>query len=169
MGGHTPNLHQFARDGVGLLGRLIGVEGATLQLAPDLHENLAKVDKLEVDICSLIDGYIARNGLNAPTEVLPMLRDGYAVEPVTALDLRAAGVTSVIWALGYAFDFNYVHLPVFDGDGFPIQEQGVTAYAGLYFVGLPWMPKQKSGLLLGVGEQAAHVVEAIAHLRRSRG
>lgn len=160
-GGHSLNLHQFARDGIGLLGRLIGAEGVVVQIAPDLHENLAKSDKLETDICTLIDGYIARAGLDAPSETLPALRDGYGVEPVTRLDLRDAGVTTIIWALGYAFDFNFVHFPIFDGDGFPIQEQGVTAYPGLYFVGLPWLPGQKSGLLLGVGEQAAHIVATI--------
>lgn len=48
-----------------------------------------------------------------------------------------------------------------DGDGFPLQKRGVTAYPGLYFLGMPWMPSQASGLLMGVGEAAAHVA---AHL-----
>src|SRR5262249_6178921 len=40
-GGHTINLHQFARDGVTLLGRLAGVEGGIIRLDSDLHDNLA--------------------------------------------------------------------------------------------------------------------------------
>jgi hypothetical protein len=77
------------------------------------------------------------------------------------LDLQAAGITTIIWASGYSFDFSLVHLPVFDPDGFPIQERGVTAYPGVYFVGLPWLYQQKSGLLLGVGEDAEFITSII--------
>jgi hypothetical protein len=44
-GGHTINLHQFARDGVVLLGHLKGARAIRVWLAPDLKENLAKADK----------------------------------------------------------------------------------------------------------------------------
>src|SRR5262245_46337718 len=47
MGGHTLNLHQFARDGVTLLGHLQGVEVGKLKLAPDLWDNLAGADAHE--------------------------------------------------------------------------------------------------------------------------
>ena len=47
-----------------------------------------------------------------------------------------------------------VKLPVRDGDGFHIQRSGVTDVPGLYFVGLPWMPSEKSGFLIGVGDAA---------------
>lgn len=161
-GGRSLNLHQFARDGVRLLGRLQAARDGRLWLAPDLHENLARADKFEADLVKLIDGYIARAGLSAPAEGLPELRDGFAQESVTELDLRAAGITSVIWAMGYAFDFNPVRLPVCDADGFPLQQRGATAYPGLFFVGLPWLHKQKSGLLLGMGEDADHIAAAIA-------
>jgi putative flavoprotein involved in K+ transport len=54
-----------------------------------------------------------------------------------------------------------VKLPVLDHTGFPIQERGVTEYPGLYFVGMPWMPSLKMGLLAGVGEFAAHIASHI--------
>jgi putative flavoprotein involved in K+ transport len=38
----------------------------------------------------------------------------------------------------------------------------VTDIPGLAFVGLPWLHKRKSPLLLGVGDDAAHVATAIA-------
>ncbi len=52
------------------------------------------------------------------------------------LDMAAAGITTVIWALGYTFDFSLVRLPVLDAYGYPVQRRGVTAFPGLYFVGL---------------------------------
>lgn len=161
-GGHTLNLHQFARDGVGLLGRFEGGQGTQIRLAADLHENLAGIDRFEVDLLRMIDAYVTRSGLDAPEETLPALRDGYEAELITNMDLSAAGVSTIIWAMGYQFDFSLAKFPVLDDDGYPVQKWGVTDFPGLYFVGLPWLQTQKSGLLLGVGENAAHIASAIA-------
>ena len=161
-GGHTLNLHQFARDGVTLVGRLRGVHEGKIELAPDLYENLAAADWFEADFVDRVDAYIARTGMAAPEETLPALRDGFEQPVLTELDLVAAGVANVIWATGYAFDFSLVRLPVFDADGYPIQSRGVTEYPGLFFVGLPWLHNAKSGLIYGVSDDAARVAEVIA-------
>ena len=161
-GGHTLNLHQFARDGVTLLGRLQGAHDSRIALAPDLHENLARADQFEAEVCEMIDSYIEQRGLGSPRDELPRLRDGFAIEEVTHLDVRVAGISTVIWATGYTFDFSLIKLPAFDDFGFPIQTRGVTRFPGLYFVGLPWLHGLQSGTLIGVGEDALHVVQAIA-------
>jgi len=57
-GGHSLNLHQFARDGVYLFGHIAGVQNGKVMFSPDLKENLAKVDKAEKDIVGMIDRYI---------------------------------------------------------------------------------------------------------------
>jgi putative flavoprotein involved in K+ transport len=131
-------------------------------LAPDLRENLAKADKFEADFVTQVDEYIEKSGLDTPPETLPDLRDGYEANLITELDLKSAGITSVIWATGYKFDFSLVKLPAFDEDGYPVQKRGVTEYPGLYFIGLPFLHTTKSGLLAGVGDDAAHVASAIA-------
>jgi len=160
-GGHTINLHQFARDGVVLLGRVQGVEAGKIVLAPDLLENLARADKFEADLLKRIDDYIKEAALDVPPSSLPELRDGYEAEVIRMLDLKLAGVTNVIWATGYRFDFGLVNLPVVDEDGYPIQKRGITGYPGLYFVGLPWLHTLNSGLLSGVGDDAAYIVSDI--------
>ena len=81
---------------------------------------------------------------------------------ITELDLNKEGVSTIIWATGYTFDYSIVKLPVFDQDGFPIQSSGVTKYPGLYFVGIPWMPSERTGFLLGVAESASHIASQIA-------
>ena len=161
-GGHDLNLHRFARDGVTLLGHLRGAADGRLDVAPDLHESLSRADEFEAQLAKLIDGHITKNGLDAPQERLPELRDGFDQAVITELDVRKAGITSVIWAAGYRFDFSWVKVPTFDEDGYPGQQRGVTRYAGLYFVGLPWLHTRKSGLLLGVAEDAAFIAEHIA-------
>lgn len=160
-GGRTLNLHRFARDGVVLLGHLREAREGRVWLAPDLAESLTRADEIEAQLTGLIDAYIAGNGLDAPPESLPRLRDGYPDEEVLDLDLHAAGVSTVIWAAGHTFDYSLVRLPILDADGYPVQTRGATAYPGLYVVGLPWLTKFKSGLFLGVGEDAEAVATAI--------
>jgi hypothetical protein len=87
-----------------------------LILAPDLKETLAAVDQFEIDALKKIDDYIRRVGLAAPTENIPRLLDGYREEEVTELSLQGVGISTVVWATGYAFDFSLVKLPVVDSD-----------------------------------------------------
>lgn len=161
-GGHTLNLHHFARDGVTLLGHLRGAEGYQLSIAPDLYENFAKADGFELQGKKMIDDYILASGISAPEEEVIQMRDGYSQPIVEELDLQAAGIQTVIWATGYTFDYGLIKLPIGDEHGFPIQRRGVTNYPGLYFVGMPWMPSLKTGTLVGVGEFAEHVASHIA-------
>jgi putative flavoprotein involved in K+ transport len=160
--GGTLNLHQFVRDGIRLVGRLQDVQGTRAVFAADLHENLGKADQFEADLLKHADAYIDKMGLDAPLEHIPLLKDGYAVDAPRELDLQAQGIRSVIWANGYAFDFSMVQFAVFDEDGYPLHKRGVTEQPGLYFVGLPWLYKQKSGLLAGVAEDAAYIA---AHMQ----
>jgi putative flavoprotein involved in K+ transport len=160
-GGHTINLHQFVRDGVVLLGHIQSIQGYQVALAPDMKENLAKADKFEVDFVKQIDEYIKSNGMEAPIENLPELGDGFQAEEITDVDLNFAGITSVIWATGFKFDFGLLKLSAFDEDGYPLHKRGVTEFPGLYFIGLPFLTRFKSGLLAGVGDDAVHVAEHI--------
>ena len=160
-GGHTINLHQFARDGMVLLGHIQSAQQDHIVLAPDLKENLAKADEVETRLVNRIDEYIEANGLDVPVEILPELRDGYDVDMKNELDLKSNGINNVIWATGYKFDFAIVKLPVFDEDKYPMQKRGVTEYPGLYFIGLPFLHNSNSGTLNGVGDDANHVVSMI--------
>jgi len=161
------SLHQFARDGVVLLGRAQGVRGDQLLLAPDLKENVKKEDKFEADFVKRVDEFIAANNIDAPIERLPKLRDAYDAADPPELNLQKLKINSVVWATGYKFNFSLVHFPILDSDGYPIQARGVTAIPGLYFVGLPWLHKAKSGLLFGLEEDAAHIATTIVERGRS--
>ena len=162
-GGHNLNLHQFARDGVVLIGRIQDAEDGKIKLAGDLKDSLTKSDQFETRLIGMIDSAIEQNHMDAPEERLPELHDGYDVPLIESLDLQAEGIGTIIWAMGYTFSFDLVKLPLFDEYGYPIQQRGVTGYPGLYFVGLPWLHKHKSGLLVGVGEDAAYIVSDIVN------
>jgi putative flavoprotein involved in K+ transport len=145
-----------------LLGHVKDARNGQVIVAPDLKETLAKVDQAETDALKMIDDYVLRAGLKAPLETVAQLRDGYEQEVITELNLKAAGISTVIWATGYAFDFSLVKLPVVDADGYPIQKRGVTDYDGVYFLGMPWLDSRRSGILFGVGDDAAYLAAHIA-------
>jgi putative flavoprotein involved in K+ transport len=84
------------------------------------------------------------------------------------LSLRDAGITSVVWCIGFAPDFRWLDAPVFNGRGHPVHERGVTRVPGLYFIGLPWLHTWGSGRFSGVARDAAFVVRHVAQLRSTR-
>jgi putative flavoprotein involved in K+ transport len=161
QGGHSMNLHQFARNGVTLLGHVLGSENNKAIMAPDLHELLEKNDQFEREACGMIDGYIQANSLDVPPSDLPQWQDGYKQPVISVLDLQKENINTIIWATGYRFDYSLVKLPVLDADGYPIQKSGVSSYPGLYFAGMPWMPSERSGFLVGVAEAVRYITDCI--------
>lgn len=163
-GGHTINLHRFARDGVHLVGRIGGAAGGRLRIADDLQARLAGADAIAARFRQAIDEQIERAGLAAPgpedSDDYPG-DDGFRVPLLDELDLGTAGITSVIWACGFAPDFSYLRLPVLADDGWPIHDGGLTSEPGLGFVGLRFQTSARSDLLFGVAADAGRVVDRL--------
>src|SRR5688572_26795591 len=165
-GGYEADWRDLASKGIALLGRLKAVQGAKLALAPDLDDNLAKGDEWLANYKKTVDDYIAKNKLDVPeqsaSESSPSL-EGSASAPILELDLRAAGITSIIWATGFGNDYDWLKLPLLDERGEPSHERGVTQFPGIYFLGLRWLYKQKSAFLSygGPAEDAAYLAEQI--------
>ena len=81
-----------------------------------------------------------------------------------------SGLGAVVFAGGFRPDYrSWVNCPgAFDELGFPIHEEGAsTVVPGLYFVGVHFLRKRKSSLLIGVGEDAAIVAAQIGEQRRA--
>ena len=167
-GGYQADVRALASKGIILLGRLKAVTGARLALAPDLEENLAKGEEWLANYKKSVDDYIAKNKLDVPEqgapEDSPRSLEHSASAPILELDLRAAGITSIIWATGFGNDLDWLKLPLLDERGEPLHERGVTQFQGIYFLGLRWLYKQKSGFLSfgGPAEDAAYLTEQIA-------
>jgi len=161
-GGQDINLHEFARDGMRLYGHLQYAQNGQILIAEDMHQSLATADRMATQFRKGVDKLVDEAGLDAPEEKVEEPQDGYEQEEVSKLDLENAGIKNVIWATGYRWDYSWVKLPIFDDFDYPVQEKGVTDYPGLYFVGLHWLHKLKSGIFLGLGEDATHVAEHIA-------
>jgi putative flavoprotein involved in K+ transport len=163
-GGKTLNLRRYGRNGVTLLGKVAGIDGDCLYLAGDLADNLNLADKISRQLCQMLDKQIAAQGVEAPPPTAEelMAESWEPTNTLRELSLAEAGITSVIWATGYRFDFSWIEGVEVDEFGYPSQQQGVAPQPGLYFVGLHWLNKFKSGLLYGVAEDAEHVAAHVA-------
>jgi putative flavoprotein involved in K+ transport len=100
----------------------------------------------------------------APPEESLMEKSAPALppRPITELNLRSAGITSVVWCSGFRYDFAWVKLPILNDSGEPLHERGVTKCPGLYFLGLRRTYALSSALLAGVGNDAAFIADHIA-------
>jgi putative flavoprotein involved in K+ transport len=163
-GGRTIDLRRLALDGVRLHGRLLDADGATVSFAGDLASNLDLADRMCRERLSQIDDYIAKNGIDAPPEELVPVAWQPFEEPPT-IDLKEAGIGTVIYGTGFHPDFRWIDMPVFDGRGYPRTRRGVTEIPGLHFLGLHWLHTMGSGLFYGVGRDAEHVVSHICRTR----
>jgi putative flavoprotein involved in K+ transport len=167
-GGYEADWRELASKGIVLLGRLRAAKGTKLTLAPDLEDNLAKGEEWLANFKKSVDDYVAKNKLNIPEESTPAnsspSQKGSASTPILELDLRASGITSIIWATGFGNDYDWLKLSLLDERGEPLHERGVTQFPGIYFLGLRWLYKQKSGFLSfgGPAEDAAYLAEQIA-------
>ena len=165
-GGYDVDLRSMAARGIVLLGHLQGIQDGALILADDLEQNLAKGDESLENFKKAVDDYVTNNGLEAPEEREPEVNSNITKEisiPVSHLNLKDAGVSGIVWATGFRYDFDWVKLPIFDDGGEPVHRRGVTQFPGIYFLGLRWLYKRKSAFLLrGSGaEDATYLAEQI--------
>ena len=169
-GGYTLSLHDFHRRGIRLLGRLVGCAGERARLDGELHAEMRFADEFSARLIDQFERHIADGGIDAPPPSAAELaggppEDGGLPEIVRELDLAGADIGAVVWATGYRYDFSWIEAPVLDPSGYPQAPGGVSACPGLYFVGLNWMTRRKSGILYGVGDDARSVATDIERRR----
>jgi putative flavoprotein involved in K+ transport len=137
-GGHTVDFRELAARGVTLLGNASRYQDGTLHFAPNLAKNIANGDANYLSVLKDADAYVREKGLDFPEEP-----DAYKIgadpecitHPILQLNLAAAGITSIIWATGYAQDFGWLKVEAFDEKGRPAHQRGRVGGAGAVFRG----------------------------------
>jgi putative flavoprotein involved in K+ transport len=164
-GGKTVDFRNLAARGMTLAGRAQGFKEGKMQFAPDLARNIAQGDADYLAVLDEADAFIARNGMNFPEEPQarvfaadpPSLR-----HPILELDLVEAGITSIVWATGYATDYSWLQTDAVDVNGKPRHQRGISAERGVYFLGLPWLSRRGSSFIWGVWHDARYIADHIA-------
>ncbi|OBF36210.1 FAD-dependent oxidoreductase [Mycobacterium sp. ACS1612] len=164
-GGHTVDFRALASSGVTLLGLAGEYTDGIMHFAPDLRANIEKGDANYLNILAEADAYIARNGLDLPEE--PQARvlgpdPDCMKNPILELDLAAADVQSIVWAVGFESDYSWLEVDAFDENGRPRHQRGVSCEPGVYFLGLPWLSRRGSSFIWGVWHDARYLADQIA-------
>jgi putative flavoprotein involved in K+ transport len=166
-GGFDVNLRRLADEGVRLLGRTRDVSDGKVFLTSDIEENLSAGDAWFARLKQMMDDHAEFVGLDLAEDSMHQMsppEHARPIVPIAELDLRNAAITSIVWATGYRYDFDWVRMPLFSDTGAPLQRRGVTIVPGVYFLGLRRMYTVKSALLTesGVGSDAEFVAQQIA-------
>ena len=164
-GGHTVDFRKLAERGMTLVGRTESFDDGMMHFASDLADNIARGNANTLSVLDEADAYVARNGLDLAEE--PEARmvgaDPQCVtDPVVELNLAEAGITSIVWATGFALDYSWLKVDAFDEDGKPKHQRGVSAESGIYFLGLPWLSRRGSSFIWGVWHDARYLADQIS-------
>jgi putative flavoprotein involved in K+ transport len=168
-GGRTIDFRRFVAQGITLVGRTETFKGGVMNFAPDLAENLAQGDANYLSVLDEADAYVARNGLDLPeeNEARNIEPDPECVtDPTLALNLTNAGITSIVWATGFALDFSWLKVGAVDEEGQPKHQRGISAEPGAYFLGLPWQSRRASSFIWGVWHDAKFLADHISTQRK---
>jgi putative flavoprotein involved in K+ transport len=168
-GGQTVDFRRLAAEGMHLVGSTASYDQGKVMFANDLADNIALGDASYSSLLDEADAYIARFGLDLPPE--PDARivrpdPNCITDPVGELDLAAAGITSIVWATGFATDYSWLKVDAFDTVGKPRHQRGVSSEPGIYFLGLPWQSRRGSAFIWGVWHDAKHLADRISTQRR---
>jgi putative flavoprotein involved in K+ transport len=161
-GGRSLDLPILAGLGVRLLGRFTSADGETIGFDGSPREYAQYADDVAARITGLVDRYIVERGIVAPDPAPEQRPTGPVPDHASGLlDLRAAGVTTVIWSTGFTGDLSWVHLPVLGAGGRPEHHGCAAPFPGLWYVGFPWLTRRCSGIFYGLPHDADAVVDAV--------
>ncbi|WP_321364638.1 NAD(P)/FAD-dependent oxidoreductase [uncultured Celeribacter sp.] len=167
-GGKTIDFRDLAARGMTLVGRTNSYTDGKVLFGTDLVANVDGGDDNLRSLLDAADAYIARNGLDLPDDPAARLKrpdPECMINPLSELDLAAAGVKTVIWSTGFGQDYSWLKVDAFDDNGKPAHQRGVSTEQGVYFLGLPWLSRRGSTFIWGVWHNAKYIADHIATRR----
>lgn len=161
--GHTSSFQSLARKGVVILGKIETADTSTVFIQPNAAAHVKFADEFSRKMKVMIDEFIQKSGLEVPPaeEDFDDQPDEIAecASSISSLNLKEAHIRSIIWTTGFTGDFSYMKLPYLNDDGMLKHTDGISDIKGLYFLGLPWLRKRKSGIILGIKEDSGFIAE----------
>jgi len=159
--GRSIDLATLADKGARIVGRLVAVNGSRVRFRQDLRQNSAAADHQMGRLLARVDRHIETHGLTAGVSAA----DPWSLTPAFAspdeIDLRRAGIRSVLWATGYSRSYEWLDANVFDENGEVRNQRGRTPAPGLFIIGMQFMIRRNSSFIDGVGRDAIEIAAAI--------
>lgn len=156
----TIDLGILQERGVRLVGRVEDARDSKIRFCDDLQHNIDSAERKLERVLDRIDAFIDETRMSAdvPDRRPPIAAGNGATE----LDVRGAGITTVLWATGFRRRYPWLNVPVLDIRGEIIHDGGVTPAPGVYALGLNFQRTRKSSFIDGVGSDARAIAAHIA-------
>lgn len=161
----TIDLRAVRAAGVRVVGRTAGIEGSRVAFDDDLLETTTAADVKLARLKLRIDAWASANGLDSRVAPAEAFVPGRMDDGTTSIDLRAAGIRSVLWATGYRRDYSWLNVPVLDSSGEIVHAEGVTPSPGLYVIGLQFLRRRNSSFIDGVARDAEDLADHLCERR----
>ena len=162
--GRGVDLGVLQATGVRLAGRLRLLDATAVGFADDLTDAVVAAQDRLTRVLGEIDRYAAAtpDAAAGPPDPPPVID-----VPATPskLDLRRAGISTVVWATGFRPAYPWLAVPALNRDGRIRHRRGVTAVPGLYAIGLRFQSRRNSTFIDGARHDAAYLADRIAALR----
>jgi len=167
-GGNTIDFRRLASEGMTLVGSTESIKDGVLTFAPNLVKNIAHGDSYYLNLLDEADAYVEANGIDLPEEpgARSFVADAECIsKPLQTLNLAEAGITTIIWATGFALDYRWLEVDALDSEGKPAHQRGVSTEQGVYFLGLAWQSRRGSSFIWGVWHDAKFLADHIVTQR----
>lgn len=149
------DLGSVAANGVRVAGRAVTADGGRVSFDDSLSASMGAADRRLQRLLDKLDDHAEATGLDL--ELTDDSRPSPLVVPETPeqIDLRAEGITTVLWATGFRRHYPWLEVPVLDDRGEIRHHGGVVDWPGMYVLGLPFLRRRRSTFLDGFGADAA--------------
>ncbi len=160
--GRSLDVALLQRRGVKVLGRLVAVDEERVSFSDDLIATTSASDVKLAQLLRRIDGFIAGSaGDAAPHEPFEPTWPSVLCATQRTIDLRTAGIETVLWATGFTRRYPWLRVPVFDQHGEIRHRGGITPVPGLFVLGMHFQRSRKSAFIDGVGGDAEFLADAM--------
>ena len=163
--GHSISLQQLARQGATILGKIQLARGEYMSIDSHAADHVQFADEFSNKVKEMVDEHLLKTKQEIPIaefDVADLPDPGSSCASlISSLNMLEAGIASIVWCTGFGMNMQYIDLPVFDEAGNPRHNEGVADFKGLYFLGLPWLRSRKSGIILGITEDASFIANKV--------
>jgi putative flavoprotein involved in K+ transport len=165
--GQGLDLDVLRRAGVLVVGRLRTLHRTRAEFGGDLPDTVGAAQLRLNRLLARIDAFAAAMPGTAagPPDPPPVIT--LPAGP-SRIDLRRAGISTVVWATGYRPWYPWLKIPVLDTGGRIIHRRGVTDVPGLYALGLRFQHRRNSTFVDGARHDAAYLADKITTIGARR-
>jgi putative flavoprotein involved in K+ transport len=163
------DLNRLSALGVGLRGRLAGINDGKLQFSGSLGNVCALADLKMERLLNSIDQWATRTGLDSEIDA-PHRHPATRIDdsPALMMDPARQNIKTILWATGYRPDYSWLQVPVLDRKGMIRHQGGIADSPGMYLMGMPLLRRRKSSFIHGAADDALELSAHLAGLLESK-